>query len=184
MAAFTAFLISSLVASGVSAAQQVRAGRASRRAGEAEQAAANSEAALNDVNAGVAEQQGRDAEARGQQEEARYREQVAQVLGAQSAGYAASNIDIASGSAMDVRHDAERLAELDVQTIRTNTAREAWGYRVQANDLRKRADIARKTGVYQAAAGQAAATSATIGAAGTVLGTTSSLLLAKYGKNW
>jgi hypothetical protein len=184
MAAFTAFLISSLVASGLSAAEQIAAGRASKRAGRAAQDASNSEADLADVNANVALAQATDALKRGQEQEARYKENVSVLLGAQKAAFAGANVDVTSGSAVDVKLDAERLAELDVQTIRANAYREAQGYRVRANDLATRARIARKTGVFQAAAGDAAVGASHIAAAGTILGTTSSLLEAKYGYLW
>jgi hypothetical protein len=52
-------------------------------------------------------------------------------------------------------------------TIRSNAAKEAYGCRVQADDLRKRGKYAQQTGNMQAA--------------NTVIGGGSSLLLAKYG---
>lgn len=184
MAAFTAFAIASAVGAAVSAKQSHDAGQASKRAGAAEQEAANSQAALDDYNANVALEQASDAMARGKETEARYKDGVNQVLGAQKAGYAGGNIDVTSGSAVDVANDARRLAELDIATIRTNTAREAMGYTVQAHDLSARAAIARKTGKYQAEAGVAAAAQGNLAGFSTALGTTTSLLQAKYGYLW
>lgn len=178
MAAFTAIAIASLA---VGVYSQIRAGQAARKAGQQQKQAAESTAELADYNASVAELQAADAIQRGEEEAHRFRMGVRGMIGAQRAGIAAGNIDVGYGSAVDVQADAAYLGELDALTITTNAAREAWGYKVAAQDLRKRAEIARKEGVYLERAGGQAATSAYIGAAGTVLGGTTSLLEAKYG---
>jgi hypothetical protein len=178
VAAFTALAIASLA---LSVYGQVKAGRAQKKAGEAAQSAANSEADLADFNAHVADLQATDAVERGGDAENRFRSHIRGVVGQQRAGFAAGNIDVGFGSAVDVQSDAAYLGELDALTIRTNAAREAWGYKVQGADLRARAEIARKTGVMQAAAGREAATASYIGAAGTLVGGTSSLLQQRYG---
>lgn len=181
MAVFTAIAIGlSLASMALQAKAQHDAGQAQQAAGDAQQAAANSEADLSDYNAGVAELQGQDSLERGAIAESRFRTQVRGAIGRQRAGIAGSNVDVGYGSAVDVQGDAAYLGELDALTIRTNAAREAWGYKVQAEDLRTRATIARKTGVYQAAAGAAAASTANTAAFGTLLGG-GSLLAAKYG---
>jgi hypothetical protein len=169
------------IGTGTQAVGQVRAGKAAKKAGEAQQAAAESQADLADFNADVADVQAADALARGRTEESRFRSQVRSLIGSQRAGFAASNVDVGFGSAVDVTADAARLGELDALTIRTNAAREAWGYEVSATDLRHRAQIARKEGVYQAAAGREQQTSYNIAAAGTVLGGAGSLLMNRYG---
>lgn len=160
---------------------QVRAGNAAKKAGEAQQQAANSTGELHDYNAAVAELQADDAIDRGAEQEARFRTMVRASIGSQRVGFAASNIDVNFGSAVDVQADAAMLGELDALTIRTNAAREAWGYKVQAEDYRKRADISRKEGVYLEKAGGAARTSAYIGAAGSAFSGSASLLEARYG---
>lgn len=187
----------------VSAVQQRHAGRAAEQAaiaaGEAEQRAAEataraaeSTAQLAEYNAAVAELQARDAEQRGALEANRYRAMVRQVIGAQRAGFAAGNIDVGYGSAVDVQTDTAFLGELDALTIRTNAAREAWGYRVEAADLRQRAVIARQEGAAMIeqgrlaraaglAQGRAARTQGNLGAAATLLNTAGSLLMARYG---
>ncbi len=165
----------------MNAVGQIKAGHAQKAAGEAQQAAANSQADLADYNASVADAQAQDAESRGEIAASNFRRSVKGMIGAQRAGIAAGNIDVGFGSAVDVQADAARLGEMDVATIRTNAAREAWGYQVQATDLRASADIARKTGVYQAQAGEAAQSASYFGAAGTILTGASSLLSAKYG---
>lgn len=183
MAAFTtAFLIGLAAASATtSAVGSIKAGRASKRAGEAERDAANAQADLADTNAAVADRQAADAIARGAEEERRFRDTVAGIVGAQRAGFAASNVDVGSGSALLTQRDAEHLGNLDALQIRSNAEREARGFRDEGVDLRQRAVIARRTGVYAEAAGRAAAGQHYAGAVSTILGTTASLVEARYG---
>lgn len=164
-----------------SAWQQHKAGQAAEQVGVANQGAANSEAALSDYNAAVAAQQATDAVTRGTYAENRFRVGVRSIIGRQRAGFAGNNVDVGFGSSVDVQADAARLGELDALQIRTNAAREAWGYNVQAEDLRRRAVIQRTEGANALLAGQTAASTANAQAVGTVLGGASSLLQARYG---
>jgi len=170
MAAFTALGIGLLIAgTATKVVGAVRAGRAAKRAGLAAQEAAESQAQLSDYNAAVAELQAKDAEARGRDEEGRFRQRVDGMIGTQRAGIAAGNIDVNFGSAVDVQADAAFLGELDALQIRTNAAREAWGYKVEAEDARQRAVITRKEGVQAAAAGREAQVAARFGAVGSII---------------
>jgi len=183
MAGFTLAAISLLLAGTGAATQaygQVKAGKQAKAQGYANKDAAESQAQLADYNASVADLQALDAEQRGEEEANRYRQGVRALFGEQRTGLAASGVDVGSGSALDVQADATFLGELDALTIRTNAAREAWGYKVQAVDLRARARITRKEGVYAAAAGEDAARAGTIGAATTLLGASGSLLESRY----
>jgi hypothetical protein len=83
----------------------------------AEKEAADSQADLADYNAAVAELQAKDAETRGAEEANRFRKSVNVMVGAQRAGFAAGNIDVGFGSAVDVQADAAFLGELDALTI-------------------------------------------------------------------
>jgi hypothetical protein len=161
---------------------QVKAGNAAKKAGEAQRESAESQAQLADYNASVADLQEADAISRGRQEANEYRALVRNMVGSQRAGFAAGNIDVSYGTAVDVQTDARFLGELDALTIRTNAAREAWGYQVQAVDLRKRATIARKEGVYLEAAGRQQQTASRFAAAGSIIGGASSVLQLKYGQ--
>jgi hypothetical protein len=178
MAAFTALAIASLVVGAYGAAKQAKA---QHDAGVAGRQAADSQASIADFNASVADQQSADAIARGQQEEDRFRMQVRGLIGSQRAGFAASNVDVSYGSPVDVQADSAFLGELDALTIRTNARREAWGYQVQATDLRNRAKIARQTGFYSEQAGNALATSSAISGASNLLTGTANLLQTRYG---
>lgn len=184
MAALTMTGLALLLAGAGAATQAVgavKAGNAAKKAGQAQKGAAESGAELSDYNAAVADLQATDATQRGVEEESRFRSQVKATIGSQRATQAAQGVNVGYGSAVDVQGDAAFLGELDALTIRTNAAREAWGYKVQAQDLRTRATIQRKEGVAAEAAGNSAATTGKIAAVGTILGTTSSLLQTKYG---
>ena len=190
MAAFTALSLAlSLAGTATQIFGQKKAGdagaKASTAAGDAQQRAANSQADLADFNAHVADLQATDAVARGKQQEDHFRSGVRALVGSQVADTAASNIVVGTGSAVDVRADAAFLGEIDALQIRTNAAREAWGYQVQGTDLRMRAEIARKEGIDAATAGREQAagikSSTKLGIVNTVLGAGTSLLAAKYG---
>lgn len=182
MAAFSSIALGlALGGLGLQAYGQVRAGRAARKVGIAQQEAAESQAELSELNALLAEQQADDATRRGFEAENRFRSEVRGIVGSNRAVFAGGNIDLTSGTPLAVERDVRRLGELDKLTIRTNAARESWGFKTQAFDLRRRAIIARKEGAFAAEAGRANATSAYIGAASTLAGGAGSLLMARYG---
>lgn len=129
--------------------------------------AGNAAKSTGDYNAAAAEIQANDAIARGRYDESRFRQGVKTLIGSQRAGFAGQGVDVGVGSAVDVQADAAYLGELDAQQIRTNAQRESWGYKVEAENYRR--------------GGQAAKTASRFAAAGTVLGTGTSLLAARYG---
>ena len=178
MAVLTALAIGSLA---VSAYGAIRQGKALKEAGKRENEAAQSQAEIVDYNADVADVQAKDAIARGQEEEDRYRQGVRTLIGSQRAGFAAQGVDVTQGSAVDVVADTAYLGELDALTIETNAGREAWGYQVQAADLRKRAEVTRKTGINAEKAGSSMGNAAYLQGAGTVLSGAGSLLESRYG---
>ncbi len=65
------------------------------------------------------------------------------LLGQQTAGQAASGLDVNSGSALDVRRGTAGLGNLSFANIRDNTAREAAGYRGQATNFANDAALAK-----------------------------------------
>ena len=180
MAAATAIAVTGLVISAYSAWKQ---SKAAKDAGTAQQKAAESEAQVAEYNAAVADLQAKDALLRGAETESRFRTQVRGLVGSQRAGVAAGNIDVGYGSAVDVQADAAYLGELDARAIRSNAAREAWGYQVQATDLRTRAKIARKTGYYAGQAAQSTANTAYLKAGANIALSTATLLQQRYGYN-
>lgn len=107
---------------------------------------------IYEMNATVAEWQAADAIARGREAEGRQRQETRGLVGAQRTSLAAQGIDIESGSAADVQADTEYLGELDRLTIRNNAARAAWGFQVDAVNLRQQGRLARMGGNAQAGA--------------------------------
>lgn len=127
--------------------------------GQAANASAKYNAQVQEMNANLADRRARDAIERGAAEEQRKRQEVARIKGAQIAGMAANGVDITFGSPLDTIVDTATLGELDALTIRSNTYREAYDYKVDAVNKRAGANLTRmegknaKTGSYLAAAG-------------------------------
>ncbi len=160
---------------------QLKAGQAEKDAGEAAKRAAEDQAQLAEFNAAIADLQAKDTEVRGEQEAQRFRVRTRQLIGEQRAGFAAGNVDVGYGSTVDVQADTAFIGELDALTVKTNAAREAWGYRIEATDLRKRAQIARKEGDAAVLTGIQRRNAMRWGAAGSAFNAGFSLLEAKYG---
>lgn len=166
---------------GVQAYGQYKAGQSQKKVGEAAAEASESQAELADYNAGVADLQAQDTIERGDLEANQFRQQVRGAIGTQRTVQAASGVDVGYGSAVDVQADAAYLGKLDEVTIRTNAARQAWGYTVSSMNYRRQAEILRETGEAQIEAGNAAATAGKIAAVGSIASGAGSLLLTKYG---
>lgn len=129
--------IVNLIGGATQAYGQVQAGRSSARTAE--------------FNAQMEELRARDAERRGDEAANRHRLQVTRMISSQRAALAAQGVDVEAGSALDVQIDTAALGELDALTIRNNAMREAFGYRAQAIDSRRRGRLARAEGVSGAA---------------------------------
>lgn len=166
--------VSLAIGAGLWAVGQIMNAVGQKKAGAAAKDAGEAEAQRLEYNAGVTGLQAADAVTRGAEEEQRFRSTVRGLIGSQRAGFAGQGVDVGSGSAVDVQADAAYLGELDALTIRSNAQREAWGYRVQGEDLRMAAGVARR-------GGQAAQTAARWNTASSILGSGSSLLLQRYG---
>lgn len=142
--------------------------------GNARKRAADSEADRAEDNAQFADGLADDAIARGLDEEGQIREAGRVMIGAQRAGYAGQGVRVDAGSAAQVAADTHRTVQLDALTRRNNAAREAFGYRFEAQDLRNGADVTRR-------GGRAAQTAGRLGAATSLIGGGSSLLLNRVG---
>jgi hypothetical protein len=105
------------------------------------QAQAEFERQEAEMNARVADLQAEDATRRGAAEANRARKEGRQVISAQRAASAAQGIDINTGSAGDIQEETLALSEQDVETIKSNAWREAWGFKAQALDLRSGARL-------------------------------------------
>lgn len=136
----------------LSAYQTVAGFEQSQRQASASSAQGQYQKAVLKHNASMADAEAQDAVDRGQVAEQRQRLATRQTIGSSRASLAAQGVDVSSGSAADVQASEAGLGELDALTIRNNAAREAWGYKVQATDLRRQGDLAAFSG-DQAAAG-------------------------------
>lgn len=149
----TALMIGSTVVGGVSSIQQ----------GNAASAAASYNAQVSRMNADIADKNARDAIERGKIEEQQKRSEIAYLTGKQRASMAANGVDLSFGSPLDTIVDTAMLGELDALTIRTNAAREAYNYKVSAENARSDANLSLANAKSSKAGGY-------LSAFGTVLG--------------
>ena len=102
------------------------------QAGQAKSAAASYNADIANKNATIATQNANWASQSGavqaDQQSMKTRAQVGAIKGAQ----AANNVDVNSGSNLDVQSSAQQLGELSALTIKSNAAKEAYGYQTQS----------------------------------------------------
>ena len=100
--------------------------------GKAESQMYSYQARVAELNKQIAEQNRDYALASGEKEAQRYGMKAAQERGAIRAQQGASGIAINSGSAVDVQESQAQIAKMDLATIRSNAARVAYGYSVEA----------------------------------------------------
>jgi hypothetical protein len=79
-----------------------------------------------------AKQMAGDVIARGEREAEFATMDLARLRGTQTTALAAQGIDITQGSAAQIAEQTQRFGEQDIEQIRLNAAREAWGIRTQA----------------------------------------------------
>lgn len=91
---------------------------------------------LSNLQADALEMQATDAIARGAWESTRRRRDTLRLVGSQRAGMAAQGLDVSSGSPAAMITESETVGALDALMIKTNAAREAWGYSTQAKMTR------------------------------------------------
>ncbi len=181
MAAFTALAIIAAVSAGVELYQKHKAAQATRASGALQNQAQQSVGKLYDWNASIAELQADDAIARGNADADRFRSSVNGLIGKQRAGIAAGNIDVNYGSPVDVVADTATQGEKDILTIKNNAAREAWGFRVTAQDTREKARIARREGTFLQLQANQQATQLQLQGVSSVLGSGSTIIANRYG---
>lgn len=108
--------------------------------------AADYNAAIQRRNAQMSDRAAQDAEQRGRVEADRRRDLAQRQLGQQRAAAAASGIDLASGTALDIQEGTAEIGEIDALTIENNAAREAYGIRVGASNARAGASLSETQG--------------------------------------
>lgn len=113
----------------------------SYESGQAQSDMARYQAAVARNNQVYAEQYAQAETAKGQRLEDMKRQETAQREGAVKAAAAASGLDVDSGSPLRLQEDTARLGEFDALTIRSNSARAAYGYRVQGTNYAAQAQL-------------------------------------------
>lgn len=85
-------------------------------------------------NAQIAQMQSSAALARGQQMVGAEELKTASTISTERANYAASGVDVTSGSAVDVQASTKFIGNVDAATIQDNALQQAWGYSVAATN--------------------------------------------------
>ena len=98
---------------------------------DAQKQAADYNAQVANNNAITASQQRSSALQQGDLEAQNAMRKQASIIGDQRAQMSANGIDLTQGSAQDILASTKFLGGLDVNTIQSNAARQAWGYEVQ-----------------------------------------------------
>jgi len=137
--------------------------------------ASNYNAQVAEMNAKIADKQATDAIERGKQEEQQKRQQTAQLEGRQRAAMAANGLDLSFCSPLDTIVDTAKLGEIDALNIRTNTYREAYGYKVQGTNQRANATLDRMRADAATKGGYLESVGTVLGGAGKAYSSASSM---------
>ncbi len=131
-----------LIFSGLAAAGQATVGLvgAAGEAGAAREKAAY-QREMSELNARGYERQAGEIIDIGNTEAGKVATEGSQIIGAQRAGGAASNVDVSSGSAAAVQSQTRQNVKLDVMTVQNNAWRQAWGFKEQARQERIAGDM-------------------------------------------
>ena len=136
----TAFAVLAVAVTASVASATMQGVQSAQQAGAAKQAADyNAQVANN--NAIIAAQQRSTTLQQGEAEAHKSMRDQAQMIGAQRAQMSANGIDLTQGSAQDILASTKFLGGLDVNTIQSNAARQAWGYSVQGMNDKSAANL-------------------------------------------
>ena len=110
---------------------------------EAQNKANKYQANIADRNAAIAEEQAKDAESRGIKDVQNLGKQVRQVIGDQKVAFANANVAVDKGSAKGLTDQTQAMGDEDAMTLKANTAKEARGLRMQAQNASEEARMRR-----------------------------------------
>lgn len=151
--------------------QQQRAqGKLQRMQGEHQQN-------IDNYNARLAENEAQDIRNKGIEQENIQRLRTAEVLSKQRAQLASRNVDLNTGSALQLQNETVELGEVDALRIRSNTDN-------QVQSALSQADLLRSNGQLASVSGQFAQQSANNQAVGTLLSGTASTLGTGVADKW
>ncbi len=155
--------VTGLASAGVSAYGQYKQGKA-------EQQTYNMQADISRQNAAIAQENAGLERSAGLEEQRRQRLKTSQLIGQQKAAMAANNINITSGTPLDVIQDTAEIGELDAIMIGFESERRARNYESQASNFLQQADIYNLSGKNAYKSGLYSAGSSLLGGVGKVAG--------------
>jgi hypothetical protein len=137
-------------------------------AASAQSKAASYQAQVAQNQQQIASEQAKQASAAGQQQAYNQGMKTRAIVGSEMAAQGASNVDVNTGSNVDVRSSAAALGQLDALTIRSNAARQAYGFETQATSYGAQAGLEKQQASGAATAGNLAATGSLLSGASSV----------------
>lgn len=126
------------------------------------------QAKLADINARIAELGAQQELIRGEKEVGQISMQAGRLKSAQRVALAANGVDLGQGNAAELQASTDLMKEIDMNTVKANAIRSAWGYRTQGTNAVNSAIARRATGAGISPGGQAFTT--LLGSAGQVAG--------------
>lgn len=132
-----------LIGGAASVVGGISGANAEKEAAKKQQEAAEAQAAVTDMSV-------IDALTRGAADVGRIRQNASRVISQQRTAYAGAGVDVGQGTATDVLASTRAQSELDVLTAKNNAARQAWGFKEEAYNLRRHGQYARASGESRA----------------------------------
>lgn len=151
--------VAAVAGTGISAYGQYQSGKAEKNAAEYN-------AQIAEQNAEIATQKAKWATQIGEQDVSQSQLKTRAEIGGIEANQGASGVRIDSGSSQDVRQSAREMGMLDALTIRSNAARQAYGYMTEEASDKAQAKLDRYAGKSAETAGKIKAATTLIGGAG------------------
>lgn len=164
-----------VVSTALTAYGQYQQGQAQEAAGKAQSDALTYNAAIARNNQILANRAAEDATQRGEIAARQKQIEAAQLKGRQLTVLAANGVDVNQGSSVDILADTAELGKFEELTIKANAAREALGYRQQAQGFETDAVLGTAGASNALSAGSFAKSNSMIQAGGTIAGGLSSV---------
>lgn len=161
--------VTSVVGAGVGALGAIQQGKAAKAS-----ATYNAEVATN--NANIAKQNASFAAQEGTANTEAAQMQSRAKVGAIAANQGASGVDVNSGSSLDVRSSAAELGELNALTVRSNAARQVYGYQTEGENYQAQAGLDTAQAANAMPAADIGAASSLLGGVGSTASTYSNFL--------
>lgn len=141
-------------------------------AARSQQSALRYQAGIADFNARLSEQRAQIAQQQGREQVYSLQRQAAGLKGEQRRAMAANGIDLTTGTAAEIQTQTDFMSQMDQEQAEVNAVREAWGFRTQGANYQAEARTSRAN---------ADAISPGLAAAGSLLGSATSMASSWYG---